>query len=43
LVEVEAFKGTGIAGSTDYAVTAPDELLGDSAADPAAGSGDEDS
>ena len=42
LVEVELFKGTGIACGTDYAVTAPDELLGDGAADPAAGSGDED-
>src|SRR5271163_3774049 len=42
LVEVELFKGTGIACGTDYAVTAPDELLGAGAADPAAGSGDQD-
>ena len=43
LGEVEAFEGTGIAGGTDYAVTAPDELLGDRATDSATGSGDEDS
>jgi hypothetical protein len=43
LVEVEILKRTGIACGTDYAMTAPDELLCDGATDSAAGSGDEDS